>query len=147
MKKIIFFSLLLIMSATLFSQQTNPLPVLSKQDFLQKSKSQKTIAWILLTGGSIMSLTGSIVWSNEVNKTIENDPFGVFYAPYTTTKGTGIVVAGILISASSIPLFIAAHRNKKKSMSVSFKKENVLQLQNSSLVNHSVPALSLKISL
>jgi hypothetical protein len=54
---------------------------------------------------------------------------------------------GFASMVASIPLFIAYHRNKKKSMSLSFKNETVPQLQNRSFTNRAIPSLSLKISL
>jgi hypothetical protein len=50
MKKIMLCTMLLFLTASLFSQQTNP-QSLSRQDYLEKSKKQKTAAWILLGGG------------------------------------------------------------------------------------------------
>lgn len=47
MKKIIFCSLLLVLTITTFSQQNIPSPTLTKQEYIKKSKSQKTAAWVL----------------------------------------------------------------------------------------------------
>lgn len=147
MKKIIICISLLTVSVTSFSQQINPSPALSKQDYQHKSKNQKTAAWILLAGGTAMIITGGIIWGNEVNKTIENDPWSVFYAPYTTTKGAGLTVAGLVFTAGSIPLFIVSAKNKRKAMSVSLKNEMMPQLQSSRFVQRNIPSLTLKISL
>ena len=147
MKKIILFAMMLSMSAASFSQQTNSLPALTKQDYLKKSKNQKTAAWVLVGGGAALVVTGCIVWVNDVNKNAETDPFGVIIDTYTNTSGYWIVAAGIVAAAGSIPLFIASAKNKRKAMSLSFKNETIQQLKNNSFVNCSVPSLSLKISL
>jgi uncharacterized membrane protein YidH (DUF202 family) len=147
MKKIIVFTMLLTVSAASFSQQINPSPAFTKQDYLKKSKNQKTAAWILLAGGMGMIITGTVIWSNEVNHKIENDPFGIFYAPYTTTSGSGITAAGLIVTAASIPLFIVSAKNKRKAMSVSLRNETMPQLKNESFVNQPLPSLTLKISL
>lgn len=147
MKKIIHFILLLTMSAISFSQTTNPLPALSKQDYLQKSKNQKTAAWLLVAGGAALIVSGGIVWVNHINEKAETDPFGAYMEAYTTTTGDWIAVAGLVAAAGSIPLFIAGAKNKRKAMSMSFKKEMVPQLQKTSFANRFVPSLSLKISL
>ncbi len=63
MKKIIlsFFALLII--AKTFSQ-TSPNLGISKDNYLQKSKTNRTIAWILMGSGVGMIVTGfSISWS------------------------------------------------------------------------------------
>ncbi len=154
MKKIIVFTLMLTVSATSFSQQTNSLPVLTKQDYLKKSKNQKTAAWILLVGGAAMVVTGSIVRANDLNKENEASPYVdpngfnfQFYGSNNYNSGDWIVVAGLVAAAGSIPLFIAGARNKRKAMSVSLKNETIPHLQNGSFVNRSVPSLSLKINL
>lgn len=61
MKKIITLSLLLVLfSGISFSQAiTKNLPAL-KTDYLQKSKNQKTGAWVLLGGGfSVLAVTAA----------------------------------------------------------------------------------------
>lgn len=55
MKKIIIISMLLILSAASFSQPA------TTTDYLQKSKKQKTAAWIMMSGGLACSLAGSIL--------------------------------------------------------------------------------------
>jgi high-affinity Fe2+/Pb2+ permease len=141
MKKISLFSMLLILSATSFSQQTNPSPALTKQDYLKKSKNQKTIAWILVGGGvGLVVVAIATTTVNDVVNSIGGDASGL------NTSATLYVIGGIT-ALSSIPLFIIAGSNKRKAMSMSFKNEMVPQLQNGSFVNRSVPSLSLKISL
>lgn len=50
MKKIFFAIVLIIIYSTSFSQ-----------DYLQKSKNQKTTAWIMLGGGGALILTGIVI--------------------------------------------------------------------------------------
>ena len=131
MKKIILFTMLLIMSASSFSQQT----ALTKQDYLKKSKNKKTTAWVMLGGGAGLILVGGLLGNSKESS--------------FSDAGTGIVIAGVgaLSMLGSIPLFIASGKNKRKAMSMSFKNEMVPQLQKSSFVNRLVPSLSLKIGL
>ena len=127
--------MLLIFSASSFSQQTNSHTALSKQDYLQKSKNQKTTAWVLLGGGAALILVGDLIGNRKESSF--ND------------AGTGVIIAGagVLSMLGSIPLFIASGKNKRKAMSLSFKNEMIPRLQNSSFVNRAVPSLSFKISL
>jgi fructose-1,6-bisphosphatase len=82
MKKIIFVILLLLSLIRSFGQQqTSPAPSITKTDYLQKSKSQKTAGWILFGGGTAMMITGTVIWINA----IEEDIF--------TEKGNGLAVA------------------------------------------------------
>ncbi len=143
------YFLMLAMPASAFNQQTtnNTPPV--NTDYLQKCKKQKTAAWVFLSAGTAMMLTGSIIWSKEVEETVQNDPFGIFYAPYTTTKGTGLSAAGLLVSVGSIPFFIASGKNKRRArnMSTNFKMEKTTQIPRQSFIQNSYPALSVKIAL
>ncbi len=147
MKKIIVFSLLLTMSATSFSQQTNSLPALTKQDYLQKSKKQKTAAWILVGGGAAFTITGIVILANSFEDTFYGVDLTTGRVSKGSTVGSVFTLAGVAAMLGSIPLFIASHRNKKKGMSLSLKIETAPQLQKCSFVNQSIPSLSLKISL
>ena len=128
MKKIIFFTMLLILSATSFSQQTNPSKPVTRADYLLKSKNQKIGAWILL--GS-----GAVIFAIVAPGNVSFDALGP------------LVVVGTLATLGSIPLFIASGRNKRKGMRLSFKNETTPQIQKSSIVYRYVPSITIKISL
>ena len=126
MKKILFFTLLMSFSAAIFSQQTDPTPVKNKEFYLKKSKGQKTAAWVLLGAGTTMiaiAAPGSV--SLDILPTL--------------------VIGGSACIISIIPLFIAAGRNKRKAMDLSFKMEPLPQLQKNGLTKTSVPSLTLKL--
>lgn len=130
MKKIITLAILLMVSVVSFSQQTNPSPALTKQDYLQKSKNQKSYAWILLGSGAVI--------------------FGIAAPGNVSLDVLGpLVVVGAVATLASIPLFIASAKNKRRAhaTNVFFKMETAPQLQNSSFANRPVPSLSFKISL
>lgn len=145
MKKIILFIMLLIMSAASFSQETKPSPALTKQDYLLKSKHQKTAAWVLLGGGLALTVTGIIVYSNYV--TSANDPFTLLARANSGGAGGVLTAIGVLAMGGSIPLFLASGKNKKRAMSVSFKNETAPQIQKGGFVSLPVPSLALKIGL
>ncbi|HWR32455.1 MAG TPA: hypothetical protein VN451_02945 [Chitinophagaceae bacterium] len=135
MKKIILFMMLLVISAASFSQQTNSLPTLTKQDYLKKSSNKKFAAWVLLGGGTavlaITALSNLGLDFGGPKKSFPSVPVGI----------------GAVCMAGSIPFFIASAKNKRKATSLSFKNELAPQIQKSSFVYQSVPSLSLKISL
>ena len=134
MKKIPVLLLFMIVSFNAFNQQTTaPTQPLTKTDYLQKSKNQKTAAWILLVGGTALA-AGSIMWATQNLNSTGSGPIG-------------LIVAGGVSMLGSIPLFIASGKNKRKAMSMSFKMQPVPQLQKNSLVNRQAPSLSLKINL
>lgn len=138
-KKII--SLVLTVSTFIFSQQTNTVvPALSKTDYLQKSKQQKKAAWILLSGGFVLTTVGLLTKAHEV---YDSNSFDRSYS----NKETPLTISGTLAMAASIPLFIVAAKNKNKAMSFSFKNEAVPEFDNESIVSLSFPSLTLKLSL
>jgi hypothetical protein len=142
MKKIIISAMLLIIANASFSQQTNPSTVLTKENYLLKSKKQKILARILLGGGAAFAITGMIIPKGEI---VHEGFLGNDYKN-DGIKGT-LKLTGILSMAGSIPLFITSSKNKKKVTAVLFKNETIPQLQKSSFVYKTIPSLTLKISL
>lgn len=132
MKKIISLSLLLIISATSFSQPTKISPPFTKQDYLRKSQHQNKIGWTLVLGGAGTAGLLSV---------------GVWVITKSFGAGAVTMAAGLLAIPASIPFFIAAGRNKKKGMSLSIRNETAPRLQNSSFIYRAVPSVTLKIHL
>lgn len=123
---LLFFVLLLTISS--FGQQTNPSQTLTKQDYLKKSKNQKTAAWICLGSGAVLF---AIATPGEVSLDIL----------------PALVIGGGVLVAGSVPLFIASGKNKRKAMNISFKIQRSPLLQQSSLFYQNIPAVSIKIGL
>lgn len=145
MKKIIFLPLVMIMSVSIFSQQTNPSPTLTKQDYLQKSKKQKTAAWIFLAGGGALATTGWVIGFNSA----ADEFVDLFTGDKDNTYEIGAVMffTGAASMLGSIPLFIASSKNMKKGMSLSLKNEAMPQLSKQIFAYKTIPTLSLKINL
>lgn len=142
MKKGIIYFLLVLVSISSFTQQTNPSQTLTKQDYLKKSRHQKTVAGLLLGGGTTLVLTGIIIPKGELvhEGFLSND--------YENNGIKNIFkLTGFLSIVGSIPMFIASSKNKKKAMSVSLKNQSVPQLQKNNIVYNAIPSLSLKVSL
>ena len=143
MKKIITLSLLLALFSNMsFSQIIiKNLPAVNT-DYLQKSKRQKTAAWILLGAGGTLMVTGVIIprggliHESLFQKTYKNDGIK------STLTSTGIVAI-----LGSIPLFIASSKNKRKAANLSFKNETVPGFYKQSIVSQPAPSLTIKICL
>jgi len=135
MKKIIICTMLLITATSTFSQQTNPYPTLTKQDYLKKSKHQKIAARTLVGVGGSLVFLGSIKFN-----------FAGSYDEVNNSRSTVFLVTGLAAIGTSIPLFIASSKNKKKAADVSFSMEKAPHIQQGSFVNHSYPALSFRIN-
>ena len=138
MKNVTTILLLLIIAASTFCQQTIT-PSLTKEDYMQKSKHQKTAAWILLGGGLLCTGIGSIRFQ-------PNDPWGG-ENDQPTTGSTIFLVTGLAAIATSIPFFIASGKNKKRAAAVSFKNEPIPLIYKNSMAYGSIPSLNLKIKL
>ena len=135
MRMLFICTVLLLITSRSFCQQTDSSRSLTSQDYLKKSKNQKTAAWILLGGGFALAVGASILdvssdWSKSET-------------PYLVA-----ISAGCASMLGSIPLFIAAGRNKRKGMNAStyFQiRQNPLPT-NTGLTLHSTPTLSLKLN-
>jgi hypothetical protein len=133
MKKLTTLLLLSLLSFNCISQQTNLSPSVTKQDYLKKSKKQKTIAFVLAGGGSIAWLAGLGKYMNQ-----EDNIDG---------GGEAAMIIGGTVALVSIPFFIISSKNKKKAMRMSFKNQVIPQLQNSGFVHRTIPSINLKIDL
>ena len=145
MKKMFVFAMLLIFSAASF-EQTNSSKSLTRADYMKKSRNQKSSAWLLLGGGTGLIIIGvavnqpsySVDWNNILNSS--SSPGG---------GGQIVIAIGAIAIAGSVPLFIAAERNKRKAMAptASFKLENIPSVRGYKIIYSSFPALSVKINL
>ena len=142
MKKIITCSVFVAIAAISFCQQNVQKQPLAKTDYLQKSKKQKTVGWVLLGGGATLVLTGIIIPKGDL---VQEGWFGNSYEN-DGVKGT-FQLAGIVSMLGSIPFFRASKRNNRRAMSFAFKNETATRLVKSSLICRPVPSLNLTIRL
>lgn len=125
MKKLCFFLLLVFTTISLFSQQA-----LTREELLKKSRSQKTAGFILLGAGATTLL---IISTGDTDL----DAVGPLF------------IGGTAAVLGSIPLFIAAGRNKRKAN----KMTGSIGLQQAPLIElagpryRSYPVLALQLSL
>lgn len=136
MKKTILLISVLIIYNSVFSQD-----VLTKQDYLKKSKSQKTTAIIIAGVGAAVSFTGILLGIDDVGGILDpNDR--------KNTKAADVLIyTGLVIMAGSIPFLIASSKNKKKALSVSFNNQMLPQFRSGSFAYRAIPSLNFKISL
>lgn len=132
MKKLIVFIALIPVALTVFCQDTGH--VYTKEDYLQKSKEQKTAAWILLGGGAAATIGGLIWFGNEFQ----------LFESNTGTGGAVLTLVGIGAMGGCIPLFVASRRNKNKATLVTgnFKLERQWLVNQNSFSNQNYPAFS-----
>ncbi len=146
MSKVLFsIVLLLVLSFNAIGQQTTTEQKNSREFYLKKSKNQKTAAWILAAGGTLTAII------SMTSFTVEN-LFGPIIDPgfggeENVKRGETTFYIGCIAALSSIPLFIASSKNKKKanSMSAYFKIETQSLLQQGAIVKTPYPAISFKL--
>jgi hypothetical protein len=131
---------MLALQATSFSQKMNDSIPSVQKDYLQKSKNQKTAAWILLGGGAALMTTSLIM---AVPKVTSLDPESDY------TAENILLVTGTAATLGSIPLFISSGKNKRKAVNLntSIQMEKATILERQSFVQSSYPAFTLKINL
>ncbi len=118
MKKIFFTLTLLLFMIKSFSQT----PALSKDYYLQKSKNQKTVAWVMLGGGVAMTTIGLVI----VNKHVNDDPIDALNNLGTVGGSSILALAGIGTALGSIPFFISSAKNKRRALSVAISNQKSL---------------------
>lgn len=145
MKKILFSLTLFVLMLQSFSQDTTRAE-LTKADYLQKSKRQKTAAWVLLGGGLGLMAVGVGTYKVEI------DLGPLFGQPASTTHvdntgSTLAIVAGLGAMVGSIPVFISAHHSKKKAAALAIGNQRFLFPQQRGLTLTAQPTLRLTIPL
>lgn len=146
MKKVLLFIMLVVVANASFSQKTTD-KVLSKHDYLKKSKNQRTWGWALLSagaGGIILDLVGNSV-SNDMPSAANFFPEAGENTKKDKSVDGPVIAAGLLAMAGSMPLFLAADRNKNLAASVSIRNQPVRLPQDGSFVLRPQPALTLRI--
>lgn len=63
----------MLLTTTSFSQQNNLSPSLTKQDYLKKSKNQRTTGFIFLAGGTVLSATGFAMAMSNLSGLFDSD--------------------------------------------------------------------------
>ena len=133
MKTIRLLLALLLVSSVLVGQTKE----FSKDYFLQKSKKQKTAAWILLGGGTAMAAGGFTIFDSSWDSGSDS-----------TTDIAGVIgTVGFLTSLASIPYFISAGKNKKTAMSITFNYKPGYLSNDNLAETQSYQTMSLKIKL
>lgn len=139
MKKVIFFLTLLLLAVKSFSQSQT----FSKDYYLKKSKTQKTIGWVMLGGGVAMTTVGIVIKNKQSN----DDPFNSLNNLDKIGKSVVLIGVGIGTALGSIPFFISSAKNARKAATISFNNQRVLFPQQNIFVLKSQPTLTLKIQL
>ncbi|MBK8494172.1 MAG: hypothetical protein IPL50_03500 [Chitinophagaceae bacterium] len=134
-KKLLINCVMLLFSFQCFCQPA------SKTDYLQKSKNQKTAAFILLGVGAALDIGGIITTISNANKQFD-------FPDVNKVNHSGeyaLYIAGTACLMGSLTLFILSKSNKNKALSIGLDTKQFQQLKNGNLNTGSYPALTIKI--
>ena len=133
MKQIIILFLLFSFTSVSFSQQNEPVSTNGNVDYLKKSKNQNTAAWILTSGGAIAVV---VAFAHDLNNIFTD-----------ANSLTGLYIAGGAMIGSSIILFSAAAKNKRKAATstVSFNTRFIMEKSMIKTNKKNFPALGISI--
>ncbi len=133
MKKYFAATLLLLFVFSVFSQDS----LKNKDHFLQKSKKQKTAAWILLGGGATLTIVAGVILLGQY-----------YVGSDENTVASVMAYTGLAAMVGSIPLFIASGRNRRKAgASVSIKMEKVTIIRPSLAFTSRYPVVAIRVCL
>ncbi|MCS5490392.1 hypothetical protein [Algoriphagus limi] len=113
---------------------------MTKQDYLEKSKKQKTTAFILLGGGAAVAGAGVILFSE--NFCI----FGCTQSEVNASNAGGVMfLAGGAAMIASIPVFVSSGKNARKAAELNFNYQPMNMPRYTGAIPKSYPALTLTI--
>ena len=142
MKKLILFLIFVAFITTAFCQQSSPITT----NYLEKSKKQKTAAWIMLGGGGALGITGIVISTHHTVDELTT-AFSTGHDDAAFATGGVLALIGVGSMLGSIPLFISASHNRRKAMAVNVINEHIMIPYGNMIAIKEFPAISFKISL
>ena len=143
MKKMIILLVFVTSMQICFAQDTANLksqPLYVKEDYLKKSKHQKTAAIVMVSVGAAMFITGAAIAASEMEIMGSSSGSG--------DAAAGVIAAtGVAAMLGSIPLFISAKKNRKRALSVSFQPKSAEVIQGNVVHLRSLPSVNFSIRL
>lgn len=112
-------------------------------DYIKKSKNQKTAALIMLIGGTVATTIGVAISASGGL----DCAFGSPDCNKNQTLANVLAISGSVAILGSIPMFIAANKNKKKAISLSVSRQPAPWIIKNNVAYKTVPSLTLKIGL
>jgi len=136
MKKTIICTVMMAFAICAVGQQDNSKPPMTSQEYLAKSKDQKTTAWVLL-GLGVACIGTSILIASEPDYFLDSDITG-----FAIT-----FLGGSILTLTSIPVFISSGNNKRRGMNaLTYIKIEEVPLGHGITPMHTVmPAVAVKV--
>ncbi|HSF90126.1 MAG TPA: hypothetical protein VLA46_11950 [Saprospiraceae bacterium] len=139
MKSIMVCFAFFLLALNVYSQETAPQLQLSSDQYLKKSKNQKTAAWVLFGVGTTAIIGGIAVSTgsqDDLSRTLN-----------TAFVGAPLMLLGLTLDVISIPVFVAANRNKKRALDAvtTIKFETTPSWSEGTIRQSNVPTISVKV--
>jgi formate-dependent nitrite reductase membrane component NrfD len=133
MKQFVLFLTVLLFMVKSFSQNA----AASKEYFMKKSRTQKTLGWVMIGAGVIITTVGVTIAHKK-----END-----FLNTLSDKGLGIVIAaaGIGTGLSSIFFFTSSAKNARRAMLITFNTQKIRFPAYNTVFSKTQPALTFTI--
>ena len=140
--------LLIVVLLSLFvvkaqEQQIDSSKDYTKQDYLQLSKKQKRTANALLLTGLGVGLTGGLIYTAASLRDLGCLFQNCGANPSSYTLGNILMIGGSVLSLTSIPVYIKAGNNKKKSLSLSAGTQLLPRASSAVISKAVIPSLKL----
>ena len=137
MKPTLALVFLVFISCSVMAQKQQKNNVIEdKASYLEKSRSNKTLGWVLLGAGAAMTVAGVIGVNDNGVLSSSSDTYYV------------LSTAGILSMLGSIPAFIISSNqaNKAAGLSILLKNESKINVHSTHLTTNYFPAVGIKYS-
>ncbi len=121
MRAIVFISICLLLCGNTFSAQVKQQDSIQvSNNYFEKYQRQKKTANIILGTGSVLALSGFIVASTD------SGTRGSLFFSTNQIVGLILIISGVTSALVSIPFYISAEKNKRKSLTIqpTFQLEN-----------------------
>lgn len=133
MKRLITIIVPLLLVVNIYGQEAVMQPQTTDW-YLQKSKNQKTTAWVLLISGTAMAIGGAVTFDKNYDESSNS-----------STDISGIIMlAGVVADLVSIYFFVRAGQNKRKAASLSFNMQNYLPYHENNFTLTPAPSIALR---
>ena len=122
---------------------------MNKQDYLEKSRKQKTTGFIMAGGGVVLFAIGGGIYLGSASETVVScfTLTGCSSDDGELGGGAAMMVIGGLAALGSIPVFISSGKNAKKAAQMSFRYEPTYIPKYVGNVPRAIPSLNFSIPL
>ncbi len=128
--------LIIFFTSHLLSAQT-------KEEYLSKSKRQKTAALIMIIGGTVTATAGIV---SAVAGSVDR-AFGSPGADRGETASSILAITGAAAILGSIPMIVASGKNKKRAMNLTLTNQPIPAIVSIITKQRSLPSIALRFSL